>query len=1426
VKSRVIYQILGLAIAFMLLFSADAVQAQAWTLDILGSVKKEETKKRFEGVTITVKRNGSVWKTITSPSNGKFDLGLPPDAIYVIEFSKFGHVTKKIELSTKNVPPEDAKYGFEFPMEMNLFEKMEGLDVSILNQPIAKIGFDPSTGYFDYDPAYTKSIQKELDRLKKELAARLKEEEANRKQKQKDYDAAIMAADKAFNSERWKEAKTFYEKAESIFPDESYPGFQLAEISDKLAAFEEAEKRYKSAIEKADAAFQAREWNKAINSYEYASELKESEEYPKNKVKEIEEILKNEKKVAEEYAEAIADADAALAEKNYDKAKENYQKATGLKSYEEYPKEKLKEIETILAELAKKEEEYKAAVAEADKLFAEKAYEKSIEGYNKALGMKPDESYPKEKIAEANNLIAEQKQLEEQYKGLIASADASFDSKDYETAKSTYEEALELKSAEEYPQKRIAEIAELLGAAAKLEEDYNNAIKAGDAAFDTEKYDEAKTSYEQALALKSEEQYPKDKLEEIKLKLEELAKKKAEEEAAALAQKKLDEEYNALIASADAAMGNEDYDKAKADYTAALGVKSQESYPQEKLDEIANILAELARKKAEEEAAQMAQKEIDEKYKTFIADADAAFSSKSYDEATQNYSSALGLKSEEQYPKDKIKEIEDILAAIAKAKEEDELAAEADRKKREYYDAVVAQADAELTAENYEEAKSKYNQALAIIPDEEYPKGKLKEIEDILAKLNAEKENALLAQKQIDEKYNKLIADADKAFNAENYSSAQNNYKAALNVKSQEQYPQDQLDKILDILEEIKRKEEEIKVTNNALQQKQEDYDNYIKLADEGFASKQYETAKSNYERALGIMPTKTYPKEKIKEIEAILADLAAKQNEANAAELAEKEKRAAYNRLVADGDKAIRGENYQIAQSKFNAALNLYPDEKYPSDKLAEILELLKKKNEVKKEEVVAVTNTNGSRAKITDAKEREIERKMAALKNKANLEKDKQLEKEREIYATQEEIRITGGVKRTNNANEELDKYEDDIIAMIEKGNKHHIQNSKDLDATTKQLNKAELNRIKKADKRRNKSDKELGEYQKEFIKFAEEQERLSRNKANAHNKYVDNVKDIEKTMVSKGDNVRANNRKDLEKQNSDNIKQEAKAKKRAEDLQIDVKKYKAAVAQEEKIYINSSVNRTAQNKKDIDKLHENMNKEFAKKDNYYKLNVAALNQFRAKVEKVEQKRIADAEKARNANEKIKVKMQKQAKKQAERQSKRYYKDAQNVDKFRAQVQKDHNSRVSDADKRRVEANKKVLEQIKNQGSLHKSQAGKYKEFDRKLAEVKKQNDEFNSDLRSKEAEKLLLASSKLTDVYSGEKLPKQNAELKAKYPAGITEEIEETGNAITIKRVKVTGDQVDVYERVFYNWGGTYYYKNGVNIVQALWDKESIE
>ncbi|NQX98048.1 MAG: hypothetical protein HRT73_09235 [Flavobacteriales bacterium] len=815
------YRLVIFTVICTCLLQVQTTSAQ-WTLDITGSVKKEETKKRMEGATITVKRNGTVWKTLNSPSNGKFEVNLDPNAVYVIEFSKFGYVTKRMEFSTKNVPPDDAKYGFDFPMEMNLFEEVPDLDVSILNQPIAKVAFNPETGYMDYDAAYTKSIKKELDRLKKELAERQKADAANRKENQKSYDAAIIAADKLFNAEKWVEAKPYYEKALAIFPTEDYPDFQLGDISDKLAGMEAANKKYKAAIVRADKAFAERDWGKATTNYEQASLLKESEQYPKDKIKEIKTIQSSEKKVAKDYNEAIAVADQQMLSRDYDNAKLNYEKALRLKSYEKYPKEKIIEIETILTEKAKKDKDYNDAVAAADVQFKAKDYEVSIESYKKALNFKSEEQYPKNKIDEATRLIAEMKLQKKTYDNFIVEADAAFSKKDYTVAKSNYEKAVNLFAEEQYSKDKLTEIKNLIEAAEKLDADYVNAIKIGDKALASKEYEGAKTAYEKALGFKSEEQYPRDKIIEIASLIAGLAKAKEKEE-----------EYLKLIDSADKLLGDKSYEDAKSKYSDALGVKLGEQYPKDKIIEIDGLIAALAKTEADKKAK-------DEKYQQLISVADQLLGNKSYEDAKNKYNEALGVKSEEQYPKDKITKIDGLLADIAKAE------AEA-KAKEEQYQQLIISADKLLGGKNYEDAKNKYNEALGVKSEEQYPKDKLKEIEDTLAEIarkKAEEESAKLAGEEREAKYKGVIAVADNSMVTKDYAKAKLKYNEALGIKSGEQYPTDKLKEIELILAEISKKEAEAAAAKMAEGEKDEKYSEAITLADNAFGFENYKQAK------------------------------------------------------------------------------------------------------------------------------------------------------------------------------------------------------------------------------------------------------------------------------------------------------------------------------------------------------------------------------------------------------------------------------------------------------------------------------------------------------------------------------------------------------------------------------------------------------
>ena len=1907
-KKTTTYKLLSVVIVCIFMLQSQVSIAQ-WTADVAGMVKKEETNKRMAGATITIKRNGVVWKTVLVDAKGRFDVPLLPGAIYLIEVSKPMHVTKRVEISTENVPPEDAKLGFDIPFDISLFEKMDGLDVSILDKPIGKIRFDPDAGYIISDAAYAKSIKAELDRLKKELAERLKAEEENKKQNQKSYDAAILAADKAFNAGEFEGAIPLYEKAAKIFPKETYPEFQLGDISDKLRGRLEADKRYKSTIVKADVAFKAREWEKAVSAYEHASYLKESEQYPKDKVKEIKSIIANEKKLEKEYNELIVAADQSLLSKDYEKAKVDYGKASTLKSYEQYPKDKLSEIEKILAEIAKKEAErkakeakykgliaaadnmlgtknydgskgkynealavmpdeqypkdklveiegilaeiarkeaerkakeaqYKGLIAEADKLIGTKDYNGSKAKYNEALGVKSAEQYPKDQIKEIDRILAEiakkeaeekakeakyqslivaadgflgsknydgakgkynealnvksaeqypkdkiaeiegilaelakkeaerkaQEALDADYQGLITTADGFFNSKNYEGAKGKYNEALKVKSAEQYPKDKIVEIEGILVELAKKEAErkaqealdakyqglitaadgffwsenyegakgkYNEALKvksaeqypkdklveiegilaeiakkeverkareaeealnakyqglitAADGFFNSKNYEGAKGKYNEALKVKSAEQYPKDKLVEIEGILAEIARKEAERKVqealdakyqglitaadgffnsknyegakgkynealvvksaeqypkdkiaeiegiiAAIAKKEAEEKareakYQGLIVAADGLLASKNYEGAKGKYNEALDVKSTEQYPKDKVKEIENILAEIARKKAAEEAAKMAAGERDAKYGKTLALADAALLAKNYEEAKGKYNEALGIKSAEQYPKDKLAEIEIALAEIAKKKAsedaanlaasekdakynqaikladnalnaksyqtakskynealgiksaeqypkdklaeieialanlvkknaedaansvameieakyneaikmadkaltaksyqtakgkynealgiksaeqypkdklaeieialanlvkknaedaansaamekeakynevikmadkaltaksyqtakgkynealgiksaeqypkdklaeieialanlakknaedavnsaameieakyneaikmadkaliaksyqtakskynealriksaeqypkdklaeieialaslaeknaEDALAIESERKKRAYFDALIAEADGELVGKNYDAAKVKYNEALEVIPGDQYPKDKLKEIANILAGIKSGEENAVLAKKQLEENYKRLIAQGDDAFSGKNYKGAKPKYKEALSLKSSEAYPRNQLAEIERILGEIAAKESEITLRNNAQKQREQAYANFIKKGDEQLSQKQYRSSLSNFQEALNIKSAENYPQEKIVEINKILAELALKERANSANVLAEKERRKEYNKFIYDADRSLRLKDYEKAKRNYNSALSLYTSEQYPKDKLAEIEGLLNKP----KEEIFVKNTNNKERAKINDDNEREIERRMALMMGKPYIEKKKKLEKEKADYNHQEIIRVSGGIERTIAANKEFEIYKE------------------------------------------------------QESKIVKDQEDLSVEKYKAHHIDVDKLQEGNHIMRERGEELRESNRKEIVKIATDNEKGKRKGRKRRKEKELDVLDIKSKVAEQEEIRLRASIGRTTQNENDIKRLSEDMANMRAAGIDSYKENVIAIVAYKKELNNSE----ADM---------------------LDRVAKKRYKKTKLVNEYKEEISKQEKVNRKEANERRVASNEELLTAKGKLGETTTEQKKRYEDFHEKLKEEQDLNNRFLADLQLMERDKILLASASLQEFYMGESRPSVDEELASKYSEGITEETIESGSSVVIKRTKVTGKHVDVYERVFYRWGGSYFMKNGVNITQSLWDKESID
>ena len=324
----------------LLVFSCNLF-SQDWTLPLTGKVEKND--KKLQGAIVTLMQGSKqVAQTLTG-EDGAFKFEIPANGDFMITVTKPGHCTKKFQVSTRGVPPDDkSTKRFDIP-GINLFEPLPNIDYSVLNQPLVKIQYSALKQVFDYDEAYFSQSLAALDKLKQ------LESDAINKQKELEfnYSSAIKTADKAFQKKDWPTAKANYSNAIKFKPTENYPKDQLAQIdiiikdqealnkksaddvaakaaADKAAADALAKKKadeetarlakekaklstlpslgvdkYKEAIKRADELFKMKRYKESKTSYEEALIAKASDVYAKSQLVEIEKLLKSDNATAE-----------------------------------------------------------------------------------------------------------------------------------------------------------------------------------------------------------------------------------------------------------------------------------------------------------------------------------------------------------------------------------------------------------------------------------------------------------------------------------------------------------------------------------------------------------------------------------------------------------------------------------------------------------------------------------------------------------------------------------------------------------------------------------------------------------------------------------------------------------------------------------------------------------------------------------------------------------------------------------------------------------------------------------------------------------------------------------------------------------------------------------------------------------------------
>ena len=539
------------------------------SLQLNGNVTIENASS--EGARIIIYKNNIKLTQQDISKKGRFDFKLALDADYKITFEKSGYITKNISVNTE-VPGEIIESNPNFPpikLTINLLPKVEQVDLSIFEQPVAILSYNYELDDFTFEKEYSDKIKDRIAQAEKSIKQVLAGQDAESLKKEQMYAQFMDAGKASYELRKWEDAISQWKQALQIKPSDRDASSHI-ELAKKEAELEKArqsiaqqnERTYKILLATADSLFTAKNYIDAKNSYSEATRLNSKDPYPADRVREINDLL--------------AEQSRLLAEKQ--------------------------------KQQAAMDSNYGKLLLQGDRLFNDKEYQKALAAYQEALTLKPQEAYPKERIAKTQAAIEEQKRqlaaeqerqkqeairrqaLQNDYRRLITEGDAAFQIENYALAKIRYTQADSLNLGEEYPKKQLVEITNIIHSAKyknKLAE-FNKNKNTAEKALLEKNYASAKFYYQRAMDI-----LPIDK-ENIEKQIIEIDKQIEAEQLAAV-----QKEYKEHIGKADKAFKDKAYAVAKFYYQKALGVKINDSYAKQKLQEVEKHISSRQEKTAE-----------------------------------------------------------------------------------------------------------------------------------------------------------------------------------------------------------------------------------------------------------------------------------------------------------------------------------------------------------------------------------------------------------------------------------------------------------------------------------------------------------------------------------------------------------------------------------------------------------------------------------------------------------------------------------------------------------------------------------------------------------------------------------------------------------------------------------------------------------
>ncbi|MES2799234.1 MAG: hypothetical protein V4638_04400 [Bacteroidota bacterium] len=633
--------------------------------------------------------------------------------------------------------------------------------------------------------------------------------------------------------------------------------------------------KYNALIAEADNLYGLSKWEEARTKYEASLQYKPMEKHPNDRIVELDALILAKQKEAiangnadTEYTNLITAADALRDQKKYEQAILKYEEALR-KKQEDYPETQIE----VLTKLVESDKKYKEAITQADMFFTQKSFLAAKDKYTIANKLKPEEPHPIARlaaIAAKENELNAASEKKKKYEDALAAGDAAFDAAKWVDAKAAYQLALTIETGSSYADERSKlcdiKIAEQAAEIAKQEK-IAKFLEEGNTLFVGSKWNDSKAKYDEVIKLDSENATALARLDEIALKIK---------EAGDLAAQKV--KFDKLVLEGDAFAKTTKWNDAKLKYEEAIAMQADPAV-QTKLDNVNKELQKLADKDA-----------LDKQFQELKAAGLLLASEEKWLDAKDKLTQANGIKIDAQVTA-KLAEIETKIKAN-----------ESLLKLEQEYAALIEKATQKELAKEYDAAIASYKEAGMKKPTEELPKIKIPELEAL------KKANAL--QSELDKKYNEFLSKGKALMANSQYLAAITEFNNALALKSEEKEPAD-LAAEAERLEREKGNEEDSKI------------EKIFSVAQSKFDEKDYTKSKELVERYL------TFKKDEPKAIDLLkkITDL-------------EKAKRD-YDLKMIEAEKLSAEKKYELAINAFEQAKLIKTDETKPQERINEIIAL-----------------------------------------------------------------------------------------------------------------------------------------------------------------------------------------------------------------------------------------------------------------------------------------------------------------------------------------------------------------------------------------------------------------------------------------------------------------------------------------------------